>query len=73
MTWNHQGPGSADHSEAVVTEPTPGSTSTSPETDPPVLTILLEVKPGLDGGSDRVECGSCAAGWQVPHHAESVR
>jgi len=31
------GPGSADHSEAVVMEPTPGSASTSPETDPPCL------------------------------------
>ena len=23
-------------------------------------------------GYDWVECGSCAAGWQVPHYAESV-
>jgi len=23
-------------------------------------------------GYDWVECGSCGAGWQVPHYAESV-
>jgi hypothetical protein len=43
------------------------------ETDPPpVIKVLLKVKPGLGEGYDWVECGSCAAGWQVPHYAESV-
>jgi hypothetical protein len=42
------------------------------ETDPSVLRILLKVKPGLAAGYDWVECGSCDAGWQVPHYAESV-
>ncbi|HET7272381.1 MAG TPA: hypothetical protein VFI90_15015 [Rubrobacter sp.] len=29
----------------------------------------LKVKPGMGEGYDWVEC---AAGWQVPHYAESV-
>ena len=42
------------------------------ETDPAVLKVLLKVKPGIGEGYDWVECGACAAGWRVPHHAESV-
>jgi hypothetical protein len=42
------------------------------ETDPAVLKVLLKVKPGMGPGYDWVECGSCAAGWQVPHYAESI-
>jgi hypothetical protein len=42
------------------------------ETDPPVLKILLKVKPGLRPGYSWVECGACDAGWQVAHFAERV-
>jgi len=41
------------------------------EADPTVLKVLLKVKPGMGEGYDWVECGACAAGWQVPHF-ESV-
>jgi len=41
------------------------------ETDPSVLKVLLNVKPGLGEGYDWVECGACGGGWQVPH-LESV-
>ena len=40
------------------------------ETDPAVIKVLLKVTD--KGDYDWVECGSCAAGWQVPHYAESV-
>ena len=40
--------------------------------DPTVLRILLKVKPGVGPGYSWVECGACAAGWQVAHYAESV-
>jgi hypothetical protein len=39
------------------------------ETDPAILKVLLEIKPGLGGGYDWIECGSCGAGWQVAHYA----
>ena len=39
-------------------------------TDAAVVKVLLKI---TDKGSyDRVECGACGAGWQVPHYAESV-
>jgi hypothetical protein len=34
-------------------------------TDPAILRALLKIRPGLDPGYQWVECGSCAAGWQV--------
>jgi hypothetical protein len=40
------------------------------ETDPAVIKILLKVTD--KGDHDWVECGSCEAGWQVVHYAESV-
>jgi hypothetical protein len=40
-------------------------------TDPALLKVLLKVTE-KDGGYWWVQCGSCAAGWQVPHYAESV-
>jgi hypothetical protein len=40
------------------------------ETDPVVIKVLLKVTD--KGDHDSVECGSCGAGWQVPHYAESV-
>jgi hypothetical protein len=39
------------------------------ETDPAILKVLLKIKPGLGEGYDWVECGSCGAGWHVPHYA----
>jgi hypothetical protein len=42
------------------------------ETDAPVLRVILKVKDGAGGGYWWVECGSCEAGWQVAHCAESV-
>jgi hypothetical protein len=42
------------------------------ETDPAVLWVILKVKDGAGGGYWWVECGSCEAGWQVAHYAESV-
>ena len=42
------------------------------ETDAPVLRVILKVKDGAGGGYWWVECGSCDAGWQVTHYAESV-
>ena len=41
-------------------------------TDPAALRVLLKVKPGAGAGYDFLECGSCGAGWQVPHYAEIV-
>ena len=42
------------------------------ETAPAVIKVLLKVTD--KGDYDWVECGSCDAGWQVPHYAEeSVR
>jgi hypothetical protein len=38
--------------------------------DPGVIKILLKISD--KGDYDWVECGSCEAGWQVPHYAESV-
>jgi hypothetical protein len=43
------------------------------ETDPSVLKVLLRVKPGLGGGYDWVERGSCAAGGRFRTDAERVR
>jgi len=37
------------------------------ETDPTVLKVLLKIKPGWAGGYHWVTCGTCDAGWQVPH------
>jgi hypothetical protein len=42
------------------------------ETDAAVLRVILKVKDGAGGGYWWVECGSCDAGWQVTHYAESV-
>jgi hypothetical protein len=42
------------------------------ETAAAMLRVLLKVKPGMGEGYDSVECGSCSAGWQIPHYAESV-
>lgn len=42
------------------------------ERDRSVLKVLLRVKPGLGPGYSWVECGACAAGWQVALFAESV-
>jgi hypothetical protein len=35
-----------------------------------VIKVLLKVTD--TGDYDWVECGSCDAGWQVPHYAERV-
>ena len=35
-----------------------------------MIKILLKITD--KGDYDWVECGSCEAGWQVPHYAESV-
>jgi hypothetical protein len=40
------------------------------ETDAGMLRVLLKVTD--KGDYDWVECGSCEAGWQVAHYAESV-
>jgi hypothetical protein len=40
-------------------------------TDPAVLKVLRKVKPGASRGYDRVECGSCGAGRQVPYFRRS--
>jgi hypothetical protein len=40
------------------------------ETDAAMLRVLLKVTD--KGDYDWVACGSCNAGWQVPHYAESV-
>ncbi len=40
------------------------------ETEVAMLRVLLKVTD--KGDYDWVECGSCDAGWQVPHYAESV-
>jgi hypothetical protein len=37
-----------------------------------VLLILLKVQDGAGESYWWVECGSCDAGWQVPHFAERV-
>ena len=37
------------------------------QTDAAVLRVLLKI---TEDGYDWVECGSCAAGWQVPHYVE---
>jgi hypothetical protein len=37
------------------------------ETNPSVLEVLLKLTD--KGDYDWCECGSCGAGWQVPHHA----
>jgi len=42
------------------------------EIDAAVLRVILKVKDGAGGGYWWVECGSCDAGWQVTHYAESV-
>ena len=49
-----------------------GSASSSPRSDAAVLLVSLKVKDGAGGGYWWVECGSCDAGWQVTHYAESV-
>lgn len=41
------------------------------ETDAAMLRVLLKVT--YKGDYDWIECGSCDAGWQVAHYAESVR
>jgi hypothetical protein len=48
-----------------------GECGTASADNPSVLKVLLKVKPVLGEGYDWVECGSCAAGWQVSHY-ESV-
>jgi hypothetical protein len=40
------------------------------ETYPAVIKVLLMITD--KGDCDWVECGSCEAGWQVAHYAESV-
>jgi hypothetical protein len=40
------------------------------ETDAGMLRVLLKITD--KGDYDWVECGSCEAGWQVPHYAESI-
>jgi hypothetical protein len=40
------------------------------ETETAMLRVLLKITD--KGDYDWVECGSCEAGWQVPHYAESV-
>jgi 5-methylcytosine-specific restriction endonuclease McrA len=42
------------------------------ETDPAVLRILLQVRPGTGGDYAWVTCNSCHASWPVPDYAESV-
>jgi len=42
------------------------------ETDPPVLTIPPEGQARPGAGLLLVECGACAAGWQVAHYARAV-
>jgi len=37
--------------------------------DPAMLRVLLKVKDGAGGSDWWIECGGCAAGWQVPHYA----
>jgi hypothetical protein len=40
------------------------------ETDPAMIKVLLKVSD--KEGYSWVECGACAAGWQVAHYSESV-
>jgi hypothetical protein len=43
-------------------------------TDPAVIKLILNVRPGMSEGYDWVTCNACATSWQVPHYAaESVR
>jgi hypothetical protein len=66
--------GIADRHEVVGggTSRHAGQCEFASESDPAVPKILLKVRPGLGPGYSCAECGSCAAGWQVPHYAESV-
>ena len=51
---------------------TRASASTIHTSDPALLRAILKVRTGWAGGYWWVECGTCGAGWQVPHYAESI-
>jgi hypothetical protein len=38
-------------------------------TDPAVIELVLNVKPGMSEGYDSVTCNGCQTAWRVPHYA----
>jgi hypothetical protein len=40
-------------------------------TDPAVIKLILNVKPGMSEGYEWVTCNNCETSWAVPHYAKS--
>ena len=68
---NRQVPAPGDGPTDAKTSRHTGECEFASETDAALLRVILKVKDGA-GGYWWVECGSCEAGWQVAHYAESV-